>query len=461
LIMAEVIYFIITIALLVFVHEFGHFIAAKMTGMRTEAFSIGFGRRVLGWSKPRGFSFGALPEDVDLGGYTDYRLCWLPLGGYVKISGMVDENLDAEFEKSEPKPYEFRSKSAPAKIFVILGGIIMNVLLALVIFWVMFISSEKQSVEIRAMKYIPTTSLAAGQGFKIGDSVVAVNNTKVKFLNELQEQIVVHNAGKDIKIDFTREGKPHSVTIPKDSIAKYEKIGAFFPFDDRTQPFIEAIPDPNSPAGKAKLHPKDKILSINGEQMATVSNVIDVISSTEGKPVDMTVLRGADTISVALQPKKDEASGKFLIGVQLNGTVDTTAYHSEEYGFFEAGSKSVEQIGSVTVLTFRMLGKVISGDIAFGKAFGGPVKIAQIAADSADKGATGFFFFIAMLSLSLAIFNFFPIPVLDGGHLVFIIIEAIIKREIPLKVKMGIMNTGMALLIGLMVFVLYNDIFGM
>lgn len=150
-----------------------------------------------------------------------------------------------------------------------------------------------------------------------------------------------------------------------------------------------------------------------------------------------------------------------MIGVQLNGTVDTTAYHSEEYGFFEAGSKSVEQIGSVTVLTFRMLGKVISGDIAFGKAFGGPVKIAQIAADSADKGATGFFFFIAMLSLSLAIFNFFPIPVLDGGHLVFIIIEAIIKREIPLKVKMGIMNTGMALLIGLMVFVLYNDIFGM
>ncbi len=457
--MQEIIYFIITIAMLVFVHELGHFIAAKLTGMRTEAFAIGFGKRVIGWSKPRGFSFGPLPDDVDLGDYTDYRLCWLPLGGYVKISGMVDESLESDYAESEPKPYEFRSKSAPAKIFVILGGIIMNLLLALVIFWIMNLTMGKQMIEIRGLQYIPKHSFAEKTGFMAGDSIFAINGKPVKYLNEISEEILIHSAGKDIQVEFTRNGEKKSVVVKKQDVPKDESTGPFFPVVDKAAPFVEALA-PDSPAKTAGLKPKDKILSLNGSPVVSVTNVIDVIGNSGGKEVDFRVLRDKDTLAIAVMPKKDEA-GQYKVGIQLNGKTDTTMFDVYEYGFFEAGGRSVGQIGSVTVLTFQMLGKVITGDVAFGKAFGGPVKIAQIAADSADKGAAGFFYFIAMLSLSLAIFNFFPIPVLDGGHLVFIIIESAIRKEIPVKIKMRIMNTGMALLIGLMVFVLYNDIFGM
>ncbi|MCA0389471.1 MAG: RIP metalloprotease RseP [Bacteroidetes bacterium] len=456
--MQEVIYFIITIAVLVFVHELGHFLAAKMTGMRTEAFAIGFGRRVVGWSKNRGLSFGALPEDLDLEGYTDYRLCWLPLGGYVKISGMVDESLDAEYAQTEPKSYEFRSKSAPAKIFVILGGILMNILLAVVIFWGMNISMGKQLVEVRGLNYIPKESLAEKHGFQKGDLITAINNNKIKYLHEISEQVLIHNAGRDITVEFERNGEKKTVTIPKQNVPKDESKGPLFPILDKTEPFVDNT-DASTPAGKAGIKPKDKILALNSEPVNSVTQVIDIISHSKGKPVDFTILRGKDTLAIAVTPKQDEA-GAWKAGIALGGKSDTTMFTSYNYGFFEAGGKSIEQIGSVTVLTFSMLGKVISGDVAFGKAFGGPVKIAQIAADSADKGMSGFLYFIAMLSLSLAIFNLFPIPVLDGGHLVFIIIESIIKREIPLKIKLRIMNTGMALLIGLMAFVIYNDIFG-
>ena len=457
--MQEVIYFIITIAVLVFVHELGHFLAAKMTGMRTEAFAIGFGKRVVGWSKNRGLSFGPLPEDLDLEGYTDYRLCWLPLGGYVKISGMVDESFETEYAQTEPKSYEFRSKSAPAKIFVILGGILMNIILAVVIFWGMNISMGKQLIEVRALNYIPKESLAEKNGMQKGDLITAINSNKIKYLHEISEQVLIHNAGKDIVVEFDRNGEKKSVTIPKDKVPKDESKGPLFPILDKTEPFVENT-DASTPAGKAGIKSKDKILALNGESVNSVNQVIDIISTSKGKPVDFTVLRGGkDTLAIAVTPKQDEA-GQWKAGIALGGKTDTTMFTSYSYGFFEAGGKSIEQIGSVTVLTFSMLGKVISGDIAFGKAFGGPVKIAQIAADSADKGMSGFLYFIAMLSLSLAIFNLFPIPVLDGGHLVFIIIESIIKKEIPVKIKLRIMNTGMALLIGLMAFVIYNDIFG-
>ncbi|GAB1443656.1 RIP metalloprotease RseP [Ignavibacteriales bacterium] len=456
--MQEIIYFIIVIAILVFVHELGHFIAAKLTGMRTEAFSIGFGKRVIGWSKSKGLSFGPLPEDIDLEGCTDYRLCWMPLGGYVKISGMVDESLDTDYSTSEPKPYEFRSKSAPAKIFVILGGILMNLILAIVIFWGMNISIGKQLVETRELKYIPKASFAEKQGFLSGDSIASINGTKVKYLHEISEQVFLHNAGKDLVVEYVRDGELKSVTIPKKEVPKDESAGPLFPLVDRTAPFIEDL-EPGTPAAKAGLKRGDKILSINAENIASVAHVIEVISASPDKAVQFSVLRGKDTVQMAVTPKKDEA-GQGKVGVQLGGVVDSSQLIVYDYGFFEAGGKSIEQIGTVTVLTFSMLGKVITGDLAFGKAFGGPVKIAQYAAKSADVGMLGFLNFIAMLSLSLAIFNLFPIPVLDGGHLVFIIIEAIIRREISVKVKLRIMNTGMALLIGLMVFVLYNDIFG-
>ncbi len=133
--MDYIIYFAITIGILVFIHEFGHFAAAKLSGMRADVFAIGFGKRLFGWNKKSGFSFGELPKDFDSEGHTDYRLCLLPLGGYVKIAGMVDESMDAEFVNRPPQPWEFRAKPLHSKVFVITAGVLMNLLLAWIIFW--------------------------------------------------------------------------------------------------------------------------------------------------------------------------------------------------------------------------------------------------------------------------------------------------------------------------------------
>ncbi len=133
--MDYIIYFALSIGILVFIHEFGHFAAAKLCGMRVEVFAIGFGRRLIGWNKKTGFTFGALPKDFEGEGNTDYRLSMLPLGGYVKISGMVDESFDTKFADKQPQPYEFRSKPIWQKIFVITAGVVMNLMLAWAILW--------------------------------------------------------------------------------------------------------------------------------------------------------------------------------------------------------------------------------------------------------------------------------------------------------------------------------------
>jgi len=133
--MDYIIYFALTIGILVFIHELGHFAAAKLSGMRVDVFAIGFGRRLFGWNKKKGFTFGELEKDFDGGGDTDYRLSMLPLGGYVKIAGMVDESFDTKFANKEPQPYEFRAKPIWQKIFVITAGVFMNFMLAWIIFW--------------------------------------------------------------------------------------------------------------------------------------------------------------------------------------------------------------------------------------------------------------------------------------------------------------------------------------
>ncbi len=165
--MDYIIYFAITIGVLVFVHEFGHFIAAKLCGMRAEVFAIGFGKRLFGWNKLTGFTFGDLPKDFDGQGHTDYRLSLLPLGGYVKISGMVDESFDTEFADKEPQPYEFRARPTWQKIIVITAGVLMNLLLALVVFGAINFFNGKAITKTTSIGYVIPNSAADSAGFEI------------------------------------------------------------------------------------------------------------------------------------------------------------------------------------------------------------------------------------------------------------------------------------------------------
>jgi regulator of sigma E protease len=196
----------------------------------------------------------------------------------------------------------------------------------------------------------------------------------------------------------------------------------------------------------------DIFLELNKTPIRLRQQATEIISTNQNKTLPLTVLRGQDSVNLSVTPGTDGTIGVFIMQ-NYSGPVEL-----KTQGFFESFYLGWLEINRMTQLTFRMIGKVISGNIEFGKAFGGPIKIAQFAAKSADSGVLSFLYFLALLSLSLAIINIMPFPVLDGGHLVIIFIESIFKREIPIKVKVAIQNVGFVLLLLLMAFILYNDI---
>ncbi len=448
--MDYIIYFAITIAILVFVHEFGHFAAAKLSGMRADVFAIGFGKRLLGWNKLSGFSFGDLPKDFDGQGHTDYRLCLLPLGGYVKIAGMVDESFDTESLNKPPQPYEFRSKSLPRKTFVITAGVLMNLLLAWLIFWGANFFQEKEYWKTATVSEVLPGSLADSLGFKSNDEIISVNNVSVTNWQEVTNAIYISTIGDDINVEVKRNLKRVLIDIPRNKIPEQPDKILLIP-TGLTLASIDSVIT-NSPASKAGIMPGDIFLSLNNSPIRLRQQAIEIISSNPNKPLPLTVLRGQDSVNLAVTPGEDGTIGVFI----MQSYIGPVEYKT--HGFFESFYLGWQEITKMTELTFKMLGKVITGKIEFGKAFGGPIKIAQFAAKSANSGVLSFLYFLALLSLSLAILNILPFPVLDGGHLVIILIESIIKREIPIKVKVAIQNVGFVLLLLLMAFILYNDI---
>ncbi len=448
--MDYIIYFGITILILVFVHEFGHFIAAKMSGMRVDIFAIGFGKRLFGWNKLTGFTTGDLPKDFDGKGNTDYRLCLLPIGGYVKIAGMIDESFDTEFAEKEPKPDEFRSKPTYKKVFVISAGVIMNLLLTIAIFTGLNYYQGKQIVKSTEVGYIIEGSQADQFGFHKGDLIKEVNGKKVESWEKLIRVVFIDNMGKDVRFVIERNGAPLEITVDAAVAAPPDAQSFFLPLGE-TIPLISQVMD-DSPAKEAGLKPGDEIISLNGVNIEITKQAIEIIRDNQQVEMPMVLLRDKDTLRTAVTPGVDG-----MIGIGLydyySGDLATI-----DYGFFESVKLSFVAIADNSVLTLSMIKRVFTGDVEFGRTFGGPIKIAKFAADSADRGIASFLSFLAMLSFSLAILNILPLPVLDGGHLIIILIEGAIKRELPVKIKIAIQNAGFIILLMLMVFILYNDI---
>ena len=448
--MDYIIYFAITIGILVFIHELGHFLAAKMTGMRADVFAVGFGKRLFGYNKKTGFTFGNLPKDFDGEGNTDYRLSMLPLGGYVKIAGMVDESFDTEFANKEPQPYEFRSKNFWQKAFAISAGVLMNLLLSVLIFWGANFFKGKPVTLTTTVGYVKTDSPADSLGFMKGDVIKTINGVAVDNWDDLRAEIYINTIGEDLNIKVLRNGVEENIFVSRKMIPDIEKQGELISPDGYKPYVAEVMKD--SPAEKAGLLSGDIVYSLNDKVLGGSSEFIEIVSQSAGLELQAKVIRASDTLNLAVIPGSD---GK--IGIAINDIFEgKTEYKT--FGFFESFYVAGADLINLSKVTFSVAGKVIGGQVEFGKAFGGPVRIAQLAAKSADVGIESFLFFLAVLSLSLALINIMPFPVLDGGHLLMIIIETIARREIPVKVKIAINNTGFVLLLLLMAFIVYNDI---
>ncbi|KAF0153076.1 MAG: membrane-associated zinc metalloprotease [Ignavibacteria bacterium] len=448
--MDYIFFFVITIAILVFVHEFGHFAAAKLSKMRVDIFAIGFGKRLFGWNKLKGFTFGDLPKDWDGDGNTDYRLCLLPLGGYVKIAGMVDESFDTKFAAEEPKPYEFRAKSTLAKLFVITAGVMMNLTLAVLIFWGINFFQGKQVFKTTTISKVEKGSTAEQIGFRSFDKILAVNGKQINDWDEMLEHLMMKSSSADANVAIERAGEQTSITVSRKEINQaLQKDFFLYPYPSKT---IVGEVLKNSPAQDSGIKPGDEIIFMNNSFINSAAQVLEIVQANKSNIIPVVILRDKDTVRVTVKPSLEG-----LIGIK-HGTVYTGEVEQRTYGFFGSMTQALFDIGQYTALTLSTLKNVIVGNVAFNQAFGGPVKIAQYAAKSADTGIIPFLYFLAMLSLSLAIINILPFPVLDGGHFVIILIEGIIKREIPIKVKIAVQNAGFVLLLMLMAFIIYSDI---
>jgi regulator of sigma E protease len=448
--MEYILYFIITIGVLVFVHEFGHFASAKLSKMRVDVFALGFGKRLFGWNKLTGFTFGDLPKDFDGQGHTDYRLSLLPLGGYVKIAGMVDESFDTKFTEREPQPWEFRAKKTIPKLFVITAGVLMNLLLTLVIFWGINFYQGKLIYKTTAISNVEQGSAAEQAGFQSNDRIISIDGVEVQDWDQVVESILVTHSTSDLPVKVERNGTVEDILIPRKLLNENSSKG--FIFNPSPSHILIDKVIKNSPAQDAGFKDGDFILAINNTSINEASQITGIVSSNKDKVMSAVLLRDKDTIRTNVKATMD---GKIGISFSRFGYTGKIEYRT--YGFFSSISNAFLNAGHFTYLTFSMLKDVLTGKRAFNQTFGGPLKIAQFAAKSADIGIIAFLYFLALLSLSLAIINILPFPVLDGGHFIIILLEGIFKKELPIKIKIAIQNAGFVILLLLMAFIIYND----
>jgi regulator of sigma E protease len=444
----KIIYFILVIGVLVAVHEFGHFIAARMTGMRADIFSIGMGKRLFGWNRINGFTFGNLSRDIELSGHTDYRISIFPIGGYVKIAGMIDESFDTDFAGTEPETYEFRSKNTIQKAFVLSAGVIMNVILAIVIFAGSAFFLGKFELGSTDVVKVDDNSIGRMIGIKSGDKIVSINGNEITTWNQILESLTQKEFGKQINLTVQRNG--NQLNLLGDGTEIVTQLSKKVPLGlhPETSTYIGGVVT-GSPADEAGIRPGDTVLMINGLIINSTGKVQQVVKSNFGKEMVFDIKRGNEILKIDVLPAKDS-----LIGVELG----TAPFKVHKYGFFESFYIGVIDTYEAMKFILVSLRELILGNLSFRESIGGPIMIFEVTAQQAERGFADLVNLVALLSLSLAFMNILPIPALDGGHLVFVLLEGIAGKEVPTKIKLGFQQGGVIILLLFMALVIYNDI---
>ncbi len=425
---------IVILGVLVFVHEFGHFLAAKLCGMRVDRFSIGF--------PPRAFGRKI--------GETDYCVSWLPLGGYVKIAGMVDESMDVEFLNKPPEPWEFRSKPIWQRMIVLSAGVFMNLVLALGIFAAVLYSTGKTVRETTEVGFVTEEGIGARAGMREGDRILAVNGASVTTWESMLDALYAGAEQGDVTVAARRNGRDTTFLFPHQATQDPARTG-FGLVPAGTEIFVGA-PEHGKPAERLGLQAQDVLLAINGVPIRDIQIVLQLVKQNAGKEISVQWRRGNERMSGTTVPTAD---GHIGIPVEQDYTGPRTHV---DYTLLEAVPAGGRLMVFVTASFADQMWQLVSGKIHFADAVGGPIKIAQLASQSSDRGLLTFLNFMALLSVNLAIINILPFPALDGGHLAFLVYEGIFRREVPLGVKLGFQKFGIVVLLAFMAFVIVNDI---
>jgi regulator of sigma E protease len=425
----NVLWLLVLIGVMIILHEAGHFWAARWFGVRVETFSIGFGPRLLGIRR----------------GDTDYRLSAILFGGYVKMTGEQpgDENAD--------DPRSFLSKPRPQRLIIVLAGPVMNVVLAVGLLTGLFmVKYEKlaDADQAAVVAHVMHDSPAAKAGIRDGDRIVRFDGK----VNPTWEDIglkEVSSAGRTLDVEVERGGKVSPVLDDRTGVG----------FAGWAAPAQVEVGDlsPGMPAQKVGLKKGDILLSVNGQPVQSIQTFKDLIEGSQGKPVVVEFERDGKRQTVAATPvyaKVDAGPARWVVGLNVGRHLNII---TTRLSFPDALSESVQQNLKGASLIFKFLGGIIERRMS-PKSLEGPIRIAQLSGEAAREGPSAFFMLMSMVSLNLAIFNLLPIPILDGGGIMLLLVEMLIRRDLSLQVKEAVFKVGFVFLMLVVVFVIYNDI---
>ncbi len=425
---------ILGLSILVGLHELGHLLAAKAFGMRVEQYFIGFPPKV--WSIKRG--------------ETEYGLGAIPLGGFVKISGMIDESLDTAHTNAEPQPYEFRSKPAWQRLIVMLGGIIVNVIVGILIFVILAYKNGNTYLATKDAKYgIVAYDLAKSIGLQTGDKIVKVNGKYIVDFNEIRSSDVL--LGNNSYYTVERGGKQLDIYIPNNFADKLiGKKGDTEPFIAPIEPFKVGELAPGQPAQKAGLKTGDIITSLNDKPIQFYHEFVEAIKPLKNKPITLGINRNGTPLTLQMTTTPDGT-----IGFYRESLLKLT---TEDYTFGQALVVGTNKAFQVVFDNIKGFGKIFRGDVSASKALSGPIGIAQnLFGGIWDWNR--FWAVTGLLSMALAFMNALPIPALDGGHATILGYEIISGRKPSDKFLEGAQRVGMVILLCLMAFAIFNDVF--
>jgi regulator of sigma E protease len=421
--------FLFVLGVLIFVHELGHFLAARRHGVRVLTFSLGFGPKILKVKR----------------GDTEYCVSAVPLGGYVKMAG---ENPE---DPRSGQPDEFLSKTKWQRFQILFAGPAMNILLAIVVTaFVLALQGVRVPVyfdEPALIGSVVAGSPAEKAGLLRGDRIISVSGDTVTTWKDLEIAIGIRRPNRDIPITVLRNGRPATMNVTPVAEGKYEltEIGV----RPNANPLILRVL-PGERAEQAGFMAGDIIIAVNGERVATRSQLIDVISQSPNKQIHVTVRRGEGEQTIDATPEQRGERG--WLGVELS-----EPYKSFTPGPFEAVKLSVEHNIESSGIIFRTLAGLFTGETSV-RQLQGPVGIAQLSGESAQEGFITLLSLMAMLSINLGILNLMPVPVLDGGHILIMALEGIARRDFSMQVKEKMLLAGFVVLMMLMVTVIYNDL---
>ncbi len=427
---------ILMLGVLVFVHELGHFMVAKWCGVKVLKFSLGFGPKLASYRH----------------GETEYLICAIPLGGYVQMlgEGSGEQGEDAPLT-AEEKRRAFSEKPVSRRLAIVSAGPLMNLLLPFLILPVSYmvgVQMPSYYEEKPCIGFVAPESDAATAGFQAGDCVISVNQRPVASWNDTNKSFVAQ-AGDPLVFIVERAGKQLKLTIPDEnkSLEGMQSLGLLPPQEARIGGLAAGMP-----AEKAGLRQDDLILRIGDQPINSWYDLREIIQTIGARAVPVLIERSQERLTVELIPEQRDGDGDYLIGI-----APQPASVMKQFGFLASFQEGAKRTWELIDLTVVFVQKLFTGSVS-AKNIGGPITVVQVAGQAAQTDLSAILSVLAFISIQLGILNLLPIPILDGGHILFYLLELVLRRPLSIRAREMAQQVGMAMLLMLMVLAFYNDI---